>query len=86
MLDGFEKKLGGTKVGGADLVYLGTSTKEAAIRSRGPIELPIISAEIERIAEGMGAATFTARINEMCAFCAVKSSCPLQIKGRRVIE
>ena len=86
MLDGFEKKLNGTKVGGSELVYLGTSTKDFTKRERSPIDLPVISAEIEKIAEGMGAPTFTARINDMCNFCAVKSSCPLQIHGKRVIE
>jgi hypothetical protein len=45
-----------------------------------------VKAKIEEIAEGMGAAIFQARVNEMCEKCVVKAACPIQNEGRTVIE
>ena len=38
------------------------------------------------MAEGMAAATFTARANKRCSTCPIASLCPLQSAGRSVIE
>ena len=86
MLNGFEKKLDGNTVAGSELIYIGTETKKFTSRERPPVDLVEISAQVEEIAQGMGAATFTARINPMCKHCQVKRACPLQLEGRTVIE
>ena len=86
MLKGFEKQLDGNKVAGSELIYIGTDAKSFATRERPPVDLAEISAQVEEIAQGMGASTFTARINPMCKHCQVKTSCPLQLEGRTVIE
>ena len=85
-LDGFEKKLSGTKSTGAELVYLAKDSVKVTTRQQFIIDQDQVKAKIEEIAEGMGAATFQARINEMCERCVVKASCPIQNEGRAVIQ
>jgi superfamily I DNA/RNA helicase len=85
-LDGFEKKLSGTTSTGAELVYLAKDSVKVTTRQQFIINQEEVKAKIEEIAEGMGAATFQARINEMCERCVVKAACPIQNEGRAVIE
>ena len=85
-LDGFEKKLSGTTSTGAELVYLAKDSVKVTTRQQFIINQEEVKAKIEDIAEGMGAATFQARINEMCERCVVKAACPIQNEGRAVIE
>ncbi len=85
-LDGFESKLSGTKSTGAELVYLAKDSVKVTTRQQFVIDEAAVKAKIEEIAEGMGAATFQAKINEMCGMCAVKAACPIQNEGRAVIE
>jgi superfamily I DNA/RNA helicase/RecB family exonuclease len=85
-LDGFEKKLTSTASTGAELVYLGKDSVKVTTRQQFKIDEVAIKAKIEVIAEGMGAAQFQAKINEMCENCVVKSACPIQSRGRTVIE
>ncbi len=85
-LDGFENKLSGTKSTGAELVYLAKDSVKVTTRQQFVIDEAAVKAKIEEIAEGMGAATFQAKINEMCGMCAVKAACPIQNEGRAVIE
>ena len=85
-LDGFEKKLSGTTSTGAELVYLAKDSVKVTTRQQFIINQVEVKAKIEEIAEGMGAATFQARINEMCERCVVKAACPIQSEGRAVIE
>ena len=85
-LDGFEKKLSGTVSRGAELVYLGSKNKSLTTRTQHVINQTEIRNTIEEIAEGMGAAQFRATINSKCKKCAVKTSCPIQVEGRTVIE
>ena len=85
-LDGFEKKLSGTTSTGAELVYLAKDSVKVTTRQQFIIDQVEVKAKIEEIAEGMGAATFQARINEMCERCVVKAACPIQSEGRAVIE
>jgi RecB family exonuclease len=84
ILDGFEKKLVGTSVAGSELVFLANPTQKVTTRTREPINVEEIQESISVIAEGMGAATFIARKNDMCSRCAVKPSCPLHLEGRAV--
>jgi superfamily I DNA/RNA helicase/RecB family exonuclease len=85
-LDGFEGKLSGTKSTGAELVYLAKDSVKVTTRQQFIIDETAVKEKITQIAEGMGAATFQAKINEMCAKCAVKAACPIQSEGRAVIE
>ena len=85
-LDGFEKKLSGTKSTGAELVYLAADSVKVTTRQQFIIDEVAVKAKIEEIAAGMGAATFQARINKMCDKCVVKAACPIQNEGRAVIE
>lgn len=84
ILDGFEEKLKGTEVSGSELVFLANKTQKVTTRVREPINAQEIQETIEQIAEGMGAATFTARKSDMCTRCPVKPSCPLHLEGRAV--
>ncbi len=85
-LDGFEKKLSGTKSTGAELVYLAKDSVKVTTRQQFIIDEVQVKAKIEEIAEGMAAASFQARVNEMCEKCVVKAACPIQNEGRTVIE
>jgi RecB family exonuclease len=84
ILDGFEEKLKGVEVSGSELVFLANKTQKVTTRVREPINAQEIQETIEVIAEGMGAATFTARKSDMCSRCPVKPSCPLHLEGRAV--
>jgi hypothetical protein len=48
------------------------------------VDVEATTAILEEIAVGMGAATFTARKNDMCKQCKVKPSCPLYLEGKAV--
>jgi RecB family exonuclease len=76
--------------GGAALVQLGTTHKEAkeqaqeALRETGD---PRWAHEmVHRTADTMAASTFVAKANDSCRVCPVKSSCPVSGKGRQVVE
>jgi ATP-dependent exoDNAse (exonuclease V) beta subunit len=85
-LDGFEKKLTTTSSSGAELVYLAKDSVKVTTRQQYKIDEIEVKAKIEKIAEGMGAESFQARINTMCENCVVKACCPIQSQGRTVIE
>jgi len=85
-LDGFEKRLSGNKSTGAELVYLAADSVKVTTRQQFIIDEVQVRAKIEEIADGMGAATFQARVNKMCEKCVVKAACPIQNEGRAVIE
>jgi len=76
----------GDKTSGAELVYLGSSSAGASIRQQFAIDLEETKATIEKIGEGMGAATFFATVNKRCKGCPVRTSCPVQSEGRAVNE
>jgi len=71
---------------GAELVYLGTSTAGATIRSQHGIDVDEVKNKLNEIGEGMGAATFFATVNKRCKGCPVRKSCPVQSDGRTVIS
>jgi len=76
----------GTISAGAELVYLGTSTAGATIRSQHGIDVDEVKNKLNEIGEGMGAAIFFAKVNKRCKGCPVRKSCPVQIDGRSVIS
>ncbi|MCX6428391.1 MAG: ATP-dependent DNA helicase [Actinobacteria bacterium] len=71
---------------GAELVFLGKDAVGIITRNQEPIDVDSLKVEIENIAEGMGAAIFTATINSRCPRCPVRNSCPIQSDGRAVFE
>ena len=85
--NGFEPKLESNQVSGAELLFVGDQkSKSAAVRAQSEIDADQIRADLLSSAAGMSAATFTAKINDRCRTCSLKSSCPIQPQGRRVIE
>ena len=86
---GFSQVTESTVTNGAELAYLAApAAKEPKIttRKQGTIDSEVFVVEIESIAQGMGAATFIATVNEKCKGCPVRSSCPIQSDGKSVIE
>ena len=73
---------------GAELVYLGTDSTNATLRSQSPIanEIEATKTQLNEIADGMGGARFFATINKRCKGCPVRKSCPVQSDGRTVIS
>ena len=85
--NGFTEKLESNEVAGAELLFVGDhKTKSASIREQDAIDADHVRAELINSATGMSGATFTAKINDRCRSCSLKSSCPIQPQGRRVIE
>jgi CRISPR/Cas system-associated exonuclease Cas4 (RecB family) len=68
------------------LVFLGHTTDDVAIRPRDPITVETVSDEIAAIVEKMALPVFTAKQNEYCGTCPVRTSCPLRLEGRTVIS
>ena len=72
---------------GAELVYLGTETKTASIRTQPPIDADETRKVIEKIADGMSGNEFEAKFDrQQCARCGLRNSCPIQGEGRAVME
>jgi RecB family exonuclease len=86
IMDGFGDKLTGNQTSGSHLVFLAHDTKEVALRHRPVIDADEVRQQLSIIGAGMGAATFTATVNEMCPRCVVRSSCPVQPAGKSVIS
>jgi len=80
----------GDETGGAALVQLGGTTKEAKEQSQAALsegEQPgWAGALVRRTAETMAASTFHAVANSRCRVCPVRTSCPISGKGRQVVE
>jgi len=80
----------GDETGGAALVQLGTTTKEAKEQGQAALgegeEPGWAGALVRRTAETMAASTFHAVANSRCRVCPVRTSCPISGKGRQVVE
>jgi ATP-dependent exoDNAse (exonuclease V) beta subunit len=79
----------GDESGGATLVQLG-SHKEVKEQAQSPLSVaaePGWAAEmVKRTAATMAAATFQAVVNSKCRTCPVRTSCPVDNKGRQVTD
>ncbi|MEU8164190.1 ATP-dependent helicase [Micromonospora parva] len=80
----------GDESGGAALVQLGTTAKDAREQnqpaaSEGPAA-GWATALVRRTADTMAAATFAAVANSKCRVCPVRTSCPVSGQGRQVVE
>ncbi|WP_114855814.1 UrvD/REP family ATP-dependent DNA helicase [Brachybacterium sp. YJGR34] len=73
------------RLNGAQLVYVGTGGKKAAVRTQGALpraEDPRwFDALVEEVSAEVSGDRVTARLNTHCSRCAVRSSCPLQPEG-----
>ncbi len=80
----------GTVSGGASLVQLGTTHKDAKEQEQDPLrkaEDPRWAHEmVHRTADTIAASTFMAKANDSCRVCPVRTSCPISGKGRQVVE
>lgn len=80
----------GEMSGGAALVQLGTTHKEAKEQPQAALrdsENPgWAHAMVHRTADTMAASTFVAKANDSCRVCPVRTSCPVSGKGRQVVE
>ncbi|MGY5763756.1 PD-(D/E)XK nuclease family protein [Brachybacterium sp. DNPG3] len=76
------------RLGGAELVYVGTGGKKASVRTQGALdhaENPRWFDElVERVAGEVSGRQVVARINAHCSRCGVRSSCPLQSEGAQL--
>src|SRR5699024_10600589 len=73
------------RLNGAELVYVGTGGKRAAVRTQTALtraEDPAWFDDLVReVSREVSGAAVTARLNAHCPHCAVRSSCPLQPEG-----
>ena len=80
----------GSESGGAEIVAIGSSHREAAVRAQPPLadaENPGWAVElVDKAATAMAASAFRAVVNESCAYCSVRTSCPISGKGRQVVQ
>jgi len=80
----------GCQAGGAEIVALGTTKDDAAVRGQAALaEAADPSwglALVHRAASAMAASAFTALVNDGCGYCAVRTSCPVSGKGRQVTD
>lgn len=86
MEGGFVGKHESRTTAGAELVYLASTNAGAILRSQPPIDVDLVKAQIETIADGMSGSEFFATINKRCKQCPVRNSCPIQSDGRAVME
>ncbi len=71
---------------GAELLYVGTDAKKAAIRTQPVITVEEVRERIRTTADGMSGSEFIATENEYCGMCNVRGSCPLMPDGRSVVQ
>jgi superfamily I DNA/RNA helicase/RecB family exonuclease len=80
----------GSVPGGAEIVALGNGGKTASVRAQPPLaeaDDPEWAAQMVRgAAAAMAAATFEAVVNKTCAYCPVRTSCPVSGQGRQVTQ
>jgi superfamily I DNA/RNA helicase/RecB family exonuclease len=78
----------GSVPGGAEIVAVGTTSVKATVRVQPPLddaEDPRWAEElVRRAATAMAGSAFRAIVNDTCAYCVVRTSCPVSGKGRQV--
>lgn len=73
------------RLNGAELVYVGTGGKKAAVRTQGALtraeDPEWFDDLVQDVSRDISGDQVTARVNAHCTHCAVRSSCPLQPEG-----
>lgn len=73
------------RLNGAQLVYVGTGARKAAVRTQGALQRAEDPEWFDDLVQGVSrdvsGSAVTARVNAHCTHCAVRSSCPLQPEG-----
>ena len=76
------------RLNGAQLVYVGTGAKKAAVRTQTALDRAEDPAWfddlVETVAGEVSGDRVTARINPHCSLCAVRAACPLQAEGEQL--
>lgn len=87
IVEGAVPKAGeGAASAGAELLYVGTPTKSASIRTQSTIDVDKVRERIRDTAEGMSGSQFVAMENDLCRVCNVRASCPIMLEGRSVVQ
>lgn len=85
-----EGALGPEQPRGGSLVYLGLGAKGATTRHQPPLSDDAdpgwARGLVEETVRTLTSASFEARHNAMCGYCPVRTSCPVQPEGGRVVE
>jgi superfamily I DNA/RNA helicase/RecB family exonuclease len=80
----------GSVAGGAEIVAVGTSSASASVRTQPPLsesDDPAWAPDlVRRAAAAMAASAFQAVVNDSCAYCPVRTACPVSGKGRQVTD
>ncbi|GEN80665.1 ATP-dependent helicase [Actinotalea fermentans] len=84
----FDDVADGVRTGGAALVYVGTANQDYTTRDQRPLPqdpAPTWAADlVSGVADAVRQSAMVASTGDMCRFCAVRRSCPLQEEGRVV--
>jgi RecB family exonuclease len=80
----------GTRSAGAQLVYVALG-KGATVRRQPALAVAEDGSSwartmVDGVATTMAASAFTACVNDLCAMCPVRTSCPVRAEGRQVVE
>jgi RecB family exonuclease len=86
----FEGLPPGTRSAGAQLVFVALGSR-ATVRPQAALTVADDGSSwartmVEGVATTMAASSFSARVNDLCEMCPVRTSCPVRAEGRQVVE
>jgi superfamily I DNA/RNA helicase/RecB family exonuclease len=81
----------GARTAGAQLVFVALGSKSPTVRRQAALDVADDGSSwartmVDGVASTMAASAFTACVNDLCAMCPVRTSCPVRAEGRQVIE
>ncbi len=75
-----------THAGGAELLYVAKQTKKNEALPQSALDSEPFKEELHQVAEGMAGSAFNAIANGQCDRCSLRGLCPVQARGKSVIE
>ncbi len=75
-----------SQAGGAELLYVAKPTIKNEALPQGPLDSEPFKEELHQVAEGMAGSAFRAITNKQCERCSLRGVCPVQSRGKSVIE
>ena len=72
--------------GGAELLYVAKQTDKNEALPQAALDSSPFKEELHKVAEGMSGSAFMAITNKQCERCSVRALCPVQSRGKSVIE